>query len=136
MGIDDSEFTIPSGKGRIQMYHATGAKASSGSTPDQTELWSKIDNLKRYDMVLLPCEHAPNTGGKTPGYQNIVDYTATGGRAFVTHYNYTWIANRPRDSRRHRTGPPRRKYFGSDYDYPMTATSISAFRRARTLPSG
>jgi hypothetical protein len=121
MGIDDSEFTLPSAGGRIHLYHATGALAGAGTTPDQTELWTNVDNLKHYDMVLLPCEHAPNTSGKMPGYQNLVDYTTAGGRAFVTHYNYTWIRTPTTLFPPTANWTGETKYFGDTYDFPMSA---------------
>jgi len=121
MGIEDSEFALPTGTGRIHLYHATGALASSGTTPDQTELWTNLDNLKRYDMIFLPCEHAPNTSGKAPGYQNLVDYTAAGGRAFVTHYNYTWIRTPTTLFSPTANWTGETKYFGDTYDFPMSA---------------
>ena len=35
MGVDDNEFTIPTGGGRVSWYRATGAKAKTGTTPDR-----------------------------------------------------------------------------------------------------
>jgi hypothetical protein len=131
MGIDDAEFTLPSETGRIHLYHATGALASTGTTPDQAELWTNIDNLKRYDMVILPCEHAPNTSGKTPGYQNLVSYAEVGGRAFVTHYNYTWIRTPTTLFSPTANWTSETKYFGDTYDFPMTADVNVAFPKGK-----
>ena len=58
-GVADSEFTTPSGGGRIQIYRATGANAGPGATPDGSQLWSNPQRLDGYDMVLLPCEGDP-----------------------------------------------------------------------------
>jgi hypothetical protein len=48
--------------------------------------------MNQFDQVLLPCE-----GGnyaKAAGYQqNLIDYTSAGGRAFATHYSYSWMYN-------------------------------------------
>jgi hypothetical protein len=131
MGIEDREFTVPSGPGRIHVYHATGSVASSGTTPDQTELWTNIDVLKRYDMVLLPCEHAPNTNGKAPGYTNLVQYTTLGGRAFITHYNYTWIRSPTTVFDPTANWTSETKYFGDTYDFPMTANVNVSFPKGR-----
>jgi hypothetical protein len=131
MGIEDSEFTLPSATGRIHLYHATGALASTGTTPDQTQLWTDVDNLKRYDMVLLPCEHSPNTTGKDPGYQNIVDYTTAGGRAFVTHYNYTWIRSPSTKFAPTANWTGETKYFGDTYDFPMSADVNVTFPKGK-----
>ncbi len=131
MGIEDGEFTVPSGSGRIHVYHATGAVASSGKTPDQTELWTSLDNLMRYDMVLLPCEHAPNTTGKAPGYANLAQYTALGGRAFITHYNYTWIRSPTTSFDPTANWTAETKYFGDTYDFPMTASVNVGFPKGK-----
>jgi len=131
MGIEDSEFTIPSGTGRIHMYRATGASAAPGPTPDQTALWSNLDNLKKYDVVLLPCEHAPNTGGKAPGYSNLVDYTTAGGRAFITHYNYTWIRSPDTKFAPTANWTGETKYFSDSYDFPVTASVNVGFQKGK-----
>jgi hypothetical protein len=127
MGIDDSEFTTPSGSGRIHMYHATGAVAASGPTPEQTQLWTDLDHLKQYDMVLLPCEHAPNLNGKTPGFANLVDYTSAGGRAFVTHYNYTWVREPSTRFPRTAQWTSETKYFNDQVDCPVDAQVNMSF---------
>jgi hypothetical protein len=115
MGIDASEFTLPTGSGRIRIYRENGAKLASGTTPDATTLWDGTGakggtgtdgqpGLASYDMVLLPCPgDLPRSSGAPPsraadgyytetGLQNLVDYTAAGGRVFVTHYSWVWIA--------------------------------------------
>jgi hypothetical protein len=134
MGIEDTEFTIPSGPGRIHMYHATGANATIGPTPDQTELWTNLDNLVKYDVVLLPCEHAPNTAGKAAGYSNIVDYTTKGGRAFITHYNYPWIRSPDTHFPQTANWTAETKYFGDvpqPYDFPMDAKVDTNFQKGK-----
>jgi hypothetical protein len=131
MGIDDAEFTVPAGPGRIHMYHATGAKAATGTTPEQTALWSDLATLKKYDVVLLPCEHAANTAGKAPGYTNLVDYTTAGGRVFVTHYNYTWIRTPTTLFPATANWTGETKYFGTDYDFPMNADVDTTFPKGK-----
>lgn len=91
MGIDDSEFTPPSGGGRVHMYDSDGARVGPG-TPPADQLWSRLDTLKQYDMVLLPCEG--NEAIKDPAFtQNMIDYSAVGGRVMTSHYGYVWIAH-------------------------------------------
>jgi hypothetical protein len=114
MGVDASEFTLPTGKGRIRIYKENGASLATGTTPDATTLWGGTGakggtgtdgqpGLSSYDMVLLPCAgDLPKTTGGPPsraadgyydtGLQNLVDYTTAGGRAFVTHYSWVWVA--------------------------------------------
>lgn len=91
MGIDQAEFTQPSGPGRVHIYVANGADADAG-TPAASVLEGSPSTLAKYDMVLLPCEGAPIA--KAPGdQQNLVNYTSAGGRAFTTHYSYRWLYN-------------------------------------------
>src|SRR5262249_37974307 len=89
MGISDSEFTAPGGGGRIHYYVSNG-KPMATPTPDAGNLWTDAGTLMNYDVVLLPCEGAPNP--HAAGTQNIINYTSAGGRVFTTHYGYVWIA--------------------------------------------
>ena len=93
MGVDQSEFTDPSGGGRVQMYLSNGAVVD-GATPPAESLWSSPTTLAQYDQVLLPCEGTPIDKQATD-QQNLIDYTSAGGRAFATHYSYTWLYNDP-----------------------------------------
>jgi hypothetical protein len=114
MGVDASEFTLPTGNGRIRIYKENGASLASGTTPDAKTLWGGTGakggtgtddqpGLSSYDMVLLPCAgDLPRSAGAAPsravdgyydtGLQNLVDYTTAGGRVFVTHYSWVWVA--------------------------------------------
>jgi hypothetical protein len=40
MGVDASEFTVPTGNGRIRIYKETGASLATGETPEASTLWS------------------------------------------------------------------------------------------------
>jgi hypothetical protein len=93
IGIDDAEFTLPTGGGRVHYYVANGSDMTPPA-PSADSLWSDPNVLRNYDMVLLPCEGSPNY--KSPAVtQNIVDYTGAGGRVFTTHYGYVWIQGAP-----------------------------------------
>jgi len=99
MGLDTQEFSRPDGGGRIHMYVTPqGSPAplqlADGGSPPATSLWSDEANLAKYDVVLLPCEGSEYRKPDA-GIQNLVDYTATGGRLFVTHYSYVWTAFNP-----------------------------------------
>jgi len=77
IGISDSEFTNPTGTGRVNLYRgrplnrypdkgpaqitpATSAYTSTlnggAAFPDSTTLWSSSTSLSAYDLVLLSCE--------------------------------------------------------------------------------
>jgi len=104
MGIDGSEFTNPSGGGRVQFYLGTGNTDLNGAwgqriddkTPKQSSLFvtdatTSQPVINNYDMTLLACQ-----GGAFA--QNATDltamrnYAAAGGRVFATHYSYTWLS--------------------------------------------
>lgn len=98
VGIDDAEITLPSGSGRVHFYRAHRGKDLISPAPRSNQLWDNLDNLKQYDVVMLPCEGTSDTTEvpKTPASkQNIVDYTNAGGRVFATHYSYTWLQSAP-----------------------------------------
>ena len=88
MGIDLAEMTLPIAPGRVHVYRANGVDTSPPTALANT-LWNSLDTLKKYDIVMLPCEGAaiPKPGPDT----NIALYTNAGGRLFTTHYGYTWL---------------------------------------------
>jgi hypothetical protein len=125
MGVASSEFTAPTGTGRIRIYQQQGLSGLNGAglangqtAPSAATLWGGTGpnggsgtngqpGLSSYDMVLLPCAGDtpakgtnPSTPGDPPtleatdaaGYPNLLNYTNAGGRAFVTHYSWTFIA--------------------------------------------
>jgi hypothetical protein len=111
IGIDDSEFTLPDGTGRVHMYRAhdyTGNSATIGAyatgpaanqrMPPVSSMWGDKATLGKHDVSLLPCEGTPTNGDKpadiqqTQGsYDNVKDYLNAGGRVFLTHYSKTFI---------------------------------------------
>jgi hypothetical protein len=93
MGVETSEFTVPGGGGRIEMYLSNGVDDGPG-TPPAENLWSDPATLAKYDQVLLPCEGQPVPKSPTD-QQNLIDYTSAGGRVFLTHYGYTWLYDDP-----------------------------------------
>ena len=107
IGIDDTEFTAPSGNGRIHLYQgltdhnskyhtatiwASGGAKAAGS-PFEDQLWSTQAQLNKYDMVLFPCQ--ADQGDLTlrgpTAHQNLVNYVNAGGRVFATHFSYIWF---------------------------------------------
>jgi hypothetical protein len=89
IGIADSEFTVPTGGGRVHMYQQNGSVLASGPVPG-AELYASASTLEKYDLVIFPCEASPVTKDAA-SIQNLVDYTSAGGRVFATHYSYTWL---------------------------------------------
>jgi len=91
MGVDQAEFTIPGGGGRVNIYESNGADDGPG-TPPAENLWDDSATLALYDQILLPCEGMPIDKAASD-QQNVIDYTSAGGRVFTTHYGYTWLYN-------------------------------------------
>jgi hypothetical protein len=94
VGIDDAEFTVPSGTGRVHLYVNNGAGFGGAANPKETALTASIDTLSKYDMALFACEGGANT--RPPADQaRLVQYANAGGRAFITHYSYSWLYQNP-----------------------------------------
>ncbi len=100
LGIDNSEFTNPTGNGRVHVYKGTGGgDVQGGGAPNpQTTLWNDTSSLKKYDIVLLSCECDEHNETKSAAQKQAMrDYLNLGGRVFATHYHYTWFKNGPAD---------------------------------------
>ncbi|MBL9026111.1 MAG: carboxypeptidase regulatory-like domain-containing protein [Myxococcales bacterium] len=101
LGIDDAEFTNPTGNGRVHLYQGLNNEGGNqngsridGSTPAAASLWGSAESLKKYDMLILSCEGSENNNTKPqPARQNLLDYMNAGGRVFASHFHYTWIKN-------------------------------------------
>jgi hypothetical protein len=94
VGIADSEFTPASGSGHVHVYKGYNGMGLYQSTAS-TDLWSNLDKMKKYDLIVNSCECSENYNSEKTAamIQNHVDYVNAGGRVFDTHYNYYWITN-------------------------------------------
>lgn len=108
LGIADSEFTTSAGDGRIHLYTATDAGAdlsvkafdttlnAGAALPHSMQLWSNLEALKKYDIVVLSCEGAELGMEKTPASrQALYDYVSQGGRVFASHWANVWFSDGP-----------------------------------------
>jgi hypothetical protein len=97
IGIDPSEFTGPSGNGRVHMYGGRGYSGSQYGPPnmgDAYALWGNLTTMKKYDIIFNACEcNTYPRDSQGNGYANMKSYLDGGGRAFVTHYHYNFFAN-------------------------------------------
>lgn len=87
IGIDAAEFTVPTGSGRIHLYHGNGNNLPGA--PTGADLWNNAATLKKYQLVALPCSSYP---GADPGLQNLYDYANSGGRLFITDLSYPVVS--------------------------------------------
>ena len=95
LGVSDSEFTPDSGNGRIHLYVANGAAKLENNTPlsPAAMLWSNLEKMKQYDMMLFSCEGSYRPDTKTqPMMDNLKAYADFGGRVFLEHYHSEWIS--------------------------------------------
>ena len=98
VGIQDSEFTDPSGSGRVNIYSGSGAAGAEidSSTPSETTLMSNASTLNSYDVLMLPCEGGPYPAAKTAAeYTNLVNFANMGGRIYSSHFSYQWMYDNP-----------------------------------------
>lgn len=115
IGVDDSEFTPDTGKGRVNLFWGYGASktitTAAGSQPltRAEELWSSSDRMLDYDMMLMSCEGADNLwmDPSEDSFKKLADngaierpasmhlqvrkYADLGGRIFGSHWHHRWI---------------------------------------------
>ncbi len=91
IGIDDDEFTNPSGNGRVRFYQDNGARLD-GNTPAASTLYSSAAELDDYDMVLFECvgDRVPKEDAEQ---KRVINYANAGGRVFATHFSYVWLTD-------------------------------------------
>lgn len=100
IGISDSEFTAPSGTGRISLYAGSQSPGittdASGTTlPSETTLVSSQSALNAYDLAVFACQGTENNpaAAVVANQQNVVNFADAGGRVFATHFSYVWLDN-------------------------------------------
>jgi len=100
MGVADKEITLPTGAGKVNIYHGNGktqtktgfAGGGQYTFPDAGTLWSDTDKMKGYDAVILSCEGAQNPNTKPQAAMDAVKaYADFGGRLFASHWHNIWI---------------------------------------------
>ena len=94
VGVADSEFTNPSGGGRIQIYQGSGSPGAriDTTTQNQSALMSDPTVLNKYDVLMLPCEGGAYPAVKTAAeYANLLTFANSGGRVYGSHYAYQWM---------------------------------------------
>jgi hypothetical protein len=106
IGISDSEFTIDTGPGRVHMFvgcdggNGYGANKFSlelgdAAFPPASDLWGEPAKLDRYDMLVLSCEGSQCESEKEDFKPNIKAYADKGGKLFLDHLHFNWVAEGP-----------------------------------------
>jgi len=109
IGIEDSEFTNPTGTGRVNLYKGLALPSTyvpatnrystalgGAGFPDAQTLWSTTTELMKYDVVLLGCEGEATVTNKTSAARTAMQqYVNAGGRVFAEHYHYVWMQQGP-----------------------------------------
>ncbi len=101
IGIADSEFTNPSGTGRVNFYAGSGyygtyiTTIGPGYTPWDYTFLNNLVAMKNYDMILFPCQGDQYLYNSQAALEtNIANYVNAGGRVFATHFSYIWFLTR------------------------------------------
>ena len=147
VGIEDSEFSVGGGAGRVQFYagsptgNTTTAKfdgAHGGASfSEAQDFWSDVNKLSTYDIVLLSCEGEtfPNTKPQA-ALDALYDYTSKGGRVFASHWHRFWF-NPQEDNNGAVKGTTKFGNLGSwnDQDFPNTvnATVDVSFPKGKAM---
>ncbi|WP_394828359.1 hypothetical protein [Pendulispora albinea] len=111
MGLDSSEFSTKgaAGDGRVHLFQGQGSGtqkptikfdndvAGGASFANAgTDMWSNVDQLKAYDMVILSCEGARFPDSKPESARNaLYEYEKIGGRVFASHWHDIWFSQGP-----------------------------------------
>ena len=95
LGVSDGEFGTAGGTQRVHLYSGTGGAAmlANGSAmAPAAGLWGSVDNLKKYDQVLMSCECGQDATNKPQAAMDAMKaYADLGGRVFGSHYHNVWI---------------------------------------------
>jgi hypothetical protein len=93
IGIDPTEFTDNAGPGRVHFYRSNGLDTMPPA-PGANVLFSDPKLLARYEMIILPCE-GTSIVRSPQQLHDMLAWTNAGGRLFLDHFNYSWIASGP-----------------------------------------
>jgi hypothetical protein len=133
VGVADSEFSDPTGAGRIQFYTGSGGPGAqySASTPSEAQLWGTQASLDAYDVVIFGCQGAEYDQGAS-SQQNVINYANAGGQIYAEHDAYVWLYDDAPFSltARWAVDPSNMNTFAND---PATATVNQGFAQGQQL---
>ena len=162
LGVDAAEFSTGTGDGRIHLYSGDfdpprggtgGGTGFPGGGPAERRpllafdstlnggaaltpadgLWASVDNLKKYDIVIMSCEGNAYANQKpAASRQALYDYASVGGRVFASHYHHIWFSGGPAPVPT--TGTWRERMPNPAMgDTPLTATINQGFPKGAAL---
>lgn len=105
LGIEDSEFTLDSGAGRVNMFYGCASKSGAfganefsgelggGAFPNAaTSLYANPQKLGGYDMLVLSCEgHGCDDQKTAANGATLKGYADAGGRILFDHMHFRWF---------------------------------------------
>ncbi len=104
LGIDDAEMGTDGDNRRLHLYanvdaggvgadsFRAGFPGGSGDFADSMTLWSSVDKMKTYDILILSCEGAQYPATKPQSAMDALKaYADFGGRVFISHWHNIWI---------------------------------------------
>ena len=105
MGLANGEFGDPGADGsaapRVHLYRGGDAEEPAGAsigpaTPHNAELYSSLERLQKYDMVIADCEgpsadQPGNNSEAAASGPNVREYVNRGGRMFASHLSFSWL---------------------------------------------
>lgn len=96
MGVSSNEFGLPGAGGsnpdRFHLYRANGASAQGGESTADSVLYSDLDRIMGYDMVVFDCEGQGSQDHNTHD-PKIREYVNRGGRLFASHLSFRWLCD-------------------------------------------
>jgi len=104
IGVSDSEFTLPTGTGRVHMYRANGAYQActnwdnfsqktcrnSGRRSASLDSLFNTYGINDYDIAIFDCEGGENEHNDAYDAR-IHAFAEAGGRVFASHYSYVYL---------------------------------------------
>jgi hypothetical protein len=135
LGLDRSEFTTPAGGGYINYFAGhdgtdkyADAMNDGADFPKASALWSSVDTLKQYDVVLLSCEGNEYEDEKgNDAFEAMYEYANLGGRVFASHWHQVWLKQGPAPF------PDIADFVNEDDLDDITGTVVTSFPKGQAL---
>jgi hypothetical protein len=137
LGIDESEFTTPSGPGKVNFFAGHEGAMKYADTvnegaefPPASELWGSLESLSQYDIVLMSCEGSTSAAEKgETAFQAMQQYANAGGRIFASHMHKVWFQQGPEPF------PQIAEFVDKDPLGRLTANVVTTFPKGQALAS-